>query len=88
MSFRDLPVEEPPGIEDIYQMDTSLAIDWPTEGLSWENGGPQGCDNGESLNQPSIEQRDVFRRTVEAVKALADRVAIHVYRDGEATFST
>ncbi|KNG90621.1 hypothetical protein ANOM_001347 [Aspergillus nomiae NRRL 13137] len=63
--LKDLPLEIPPGSEDIYRMDTSIA--WGSEDLVWHNGGPQGCVRATSDVQPSETERAGFRRAVDIV---------------------
>ncbi|GAB1200969.1 hypothetical protein APSETT444_010351 [Aspergillus pseudonomiae] len=63
--LKNLPMESPPGSEDIYRMDTSIALG--SEDLEWHNGGPQGCVGDTSYVQPSEEQRAGFRRAVDVV---------------------
>src|SRR5688572_18324991 len=39
--LKGLPVESPPGSEDIYGLDTSIM--WGSPDLEWMNAGPEGC---------------------------------------------
>ncbi|KAG8868670.1 hypothetical protein FRB97_002074 [Tulasnella sp. 331] len=66
--LRDLPTEEPPGSQDIYDMDTQ--IQWMDDKWQWCNGGPEGCGMGESFVIPTPEQKARFKEAVEIVKAL------------------
>ncbi|EPQ50307.1 hypothetical protein GLOTRDRAFT_82427 [Gloeophyllum trabeum ATCC 11539] len=66
--LKDLPTEQPPGSEDIYGLDTSIA--WGSADLEWCNGGPQGCGGGHSEVQPTDEQKAKFRRAVDIVNQL------------------
>jgi len=67
-----LPTELPPGCQDIYRLDTSLAVE--LDGRFWRNGGPAGCVHGQSKVQPTDAQRKTFAAAVKAVKAtLVDR---------------
>lgn len=66
--LKSIPTEQPPGSEDIYGLDTSIA--WGSEDLMWCNGGPQGCGGGSSQVQPSDEEKAKFARAVEIVKEL------------------
>lgn len=66
--LKSLPTESPPGSEDIYGLDTSIAFG--TEDLQWCNGGPQGCGGGKSFVQASVEQKAQFKRAVEIVNKL------------------
>ena len=69
--LKTLPVESPPGSEDIYGLDTSIA--WGSEDLQWCNGGPSGCGGGESFVKPTEEEKAKFKRAVEIVKELVDK---------------
>ncbi|KAG6835244.1 hypothetical protein H0H93_003580, partial [Arthromyces matolae] len=64
----ELPTEFPPGSEDIYGLDTSIA--WGSEDLEWVNGGPQGCGGGPSEVQATDEQKAKFKRAVDIVQEL------------------
>ena len=66
--LKSIPTESPPGSEDIYGMDTSIA--WGSEDLMWMNGGPSGCVAGTSEVQASDEDKAKFRRAVEIVNKL------------------
>ena len=66
--LKSLPTESPPGSEDIYGLDTSIAFG--TDDLQWCNGGPQGCGGGKSFVQASAEQKAQFKRAVEIVNKL------------------
>ena len=66
-----IPTEYPPGSEDIYGLDTSIA--WGSDDLQWMNGGPQGCGGGTSTVQPTQEEKDKFKRAVEIVKELVQK---------------
>lgn len=66
--FQTIPTEHPPGSEDIYGMDISIA--WGSEDLMWMNGGPQGCGGGKSQNQATDEDKAKFKRAVEIVQKL------------------
>ncbi|RDB24398.1 hypothetical protein Hypma_008372 [Hypsizygus marmoreus] len=66
--LKELPTEQPPGSEDIYGLDTSIA--WGSEDLQWNNAGPQGCGGGTSSVQATEEQKEKFRRAVEIVQEL------------------
>ncbi|GLB38851.1 hypothetical protein LshimejAT787_0600130 [Lyophyllum shimeji] len=66
--LKELPMEKPPGSEDIYGMNTSIA--WGSDDLEWCNGGPQGCGGGKSEVQPTEEQKAKFRRAVDIVEEL------------------
>ncbi|KAF8627137.1 hypothetical protein AX17_006354 [Amanita inopinata Kibby_2008] len=63
-----IPTESPPGSQDIYGLDTSIA--WMSEDLMWCNGGPQGCGGGTSTVQASDEEKAKFRRAVAIVNEL------------------
>ena len=66
--LKELPTEQPPGSQDIYGMDISIA--WGSDDLMWCNGGPQGCGGGESAVQATAEQKTKFKRAVEIVEQL------------------
>ncbi|KAL5529776.1 hypothetical protein ACEPAG_5763 [Sanghuangporus baumii] len=63
-----IPIESPPGSEDIYGLDTSIA--WQSNDIIWMNGGPSGCVRGISRVQPSEEEKAKFKRAVEIVTEL------------------
>ena len=66
--LKEIPTEFPPGSEDIYGLDTSIA--WGSEDLQWYNGGPSGCGGGHSETQASAEDKKKFKRAVEIVNEL------------------
>ncbi|KAI5119173.1 hypothetical protein M0805_000627 [Coniferiporia weirii] len=68
--LKRIPMESPPGSEDIYGMDTGIA--WASADLEWSNGGPAGCAGGpgSSTVQPTAEDKAGFARAVEIVKEL------------------
>lgn len=66
-----IPTESPPGSEDIYGLDTSIA--WFSQDLEWINGGPQGCSGGISAVQPTQEDKAKFKRAVEIVHELIQK---------------
>ena len=61
-------MESPPGSEDIYGQDTSIAFG--SEELQWHNGGPQGCGGGNSSEKATVEQKERFKRAVEIIEHL------------------
>lgn len=69
--LKSIPTEFPPGSEDIYGLDTSIAFGSPD--LEWMNGGPQGCGGGESQVQASEEDKTKFKRAVEIVTQLVEK---------------
>ena len=69
--LKKLPLESPPGSEDIYGMDVSIA--WGSEDLEWCNGGPEGCGGGVSMVQATEEEKRKFGRAVEIVEELVKR---------------
>ena len=74
MGAFDLPVEVPPGSEDLYGMDTSL---WLSDGRRrWHNGAPSGCVHGRSEVRPSDAQRQAFAAIVERILAFVDERAV------------
>ena len=64
-----LPVESPAGSQDIYGLDTSIAIH--VDGKFWRNGGPGGCVRRVSKVQPTKEQKESFRDVVALIKKSA-----------------
>lgn len=71
--LKTIPVESPPGIEDIYGLDTGIA--WGSENLQWANGGPGGCGTGESQVKATEEDKKKFKRAVEIVNELVKQDA-------------
>lgn len=68
--LKSIPTEKPPGSEDIYKMDTSIAFG--SDGFMWMNGGPSGCGGGTSEVQPTEGDKAQFKRAVEIVHKLVD----------------
>jgi hypothetical protein len=66
--LKELPTEQPPGSEDIYGMNTSIA--WQSEDLQWFNGGPAGCSGGYSSVKASEEHKAKFKRAITIVNEL------------------
>ena len=65
----DLPIEHPPGGEDIYGMDTSL---WLCDGERvWHNGAPPGCVHTTSDVRPDEEQAARFSAAVDLINTFA-----------------
>jgi hypothetical protein len=60
-----LPVEEPRGCEDIYALDTGVAV--KSGDRSWSNGAPGGCNHGTSKVQPTAAERAAFKKIVERI---------------------
>jgi len=71
--LKELPTESPPGSEDIYGLDTSIA--WGSDDLLWMNGAPDGCGGGTSSIQATEEQKAKFRRAVQIVTTLVEKEA-------------
>ena len=69
--LKKLPTESPPGSEDIYGLDTSIA--WGSDDLQWMNGAPGGCGGGTSSVRPTDEEKAKFRRAVEIVTTLVEK---------------
>ncbi|KAK2460733.1 hypothetical protein APHAL10511_007203 [Amanita phalloides] len=69
--LKDLPTEFPPGAEDIYGLDTSIA--WGSENLRWQNGGPEGCGSGQSAVKADDDHKVKFKRAVEIVNGLVNK---------------
>ncbi|KAH9919234.1 uncharacterized protein B0H18DRAFT_1086703 [Fomitopsis serialis] len=53
--LKSIPTEQPPGSEDIYGLDTSIAFG--SDDLMWMNGGPAGCGTGTSTVQATAEDK-------------------------------
>jgi len=70
--LKTLPTEAPPGSEDIYGLDTGIA--WASNDLEWMNGGPAGCGGGTSFVQATPEEKAKFKRAVDIVHELVDKV--------------
>ncbi|OCH87585.1 hypothetical protein OBBRIDRAFT_796071 [Obba rivulosa] len=66
--LKTIPTEYPPGSEDIYGMDTSIAFG--SADLMWMNGGPSGCGGGTSETQATDDDKKKFKRAVEIVNEL------------------
>ncbi|KAI8974034.1 hypothetical protein BD414DRAFT_189248 [Trametes punicea] len=66
--LKSIPTESPPGSEDIYGMDTSIAFG--CDDFMWMNGGPQGCGHGESTVKATEEDKAKFKRAVHIVEEL------------------
>ncbi len=60
-----LPVEDPKGCEDIYGLDTGVAV--KSGDRSWSNGAPAGCDHGTSKVRPTAAQLESFKKIVERI---------------------
>ncbi|KAG7451626.1 uncharacterized protein BT62DRAFT_927357 [Guyanagaster necrorhizus] len=71
--LKEIPRESPPGSEDIYGMDLSIA--WGSQDLMWQNGGPSGCSGGKSSVQATDEDKAKFKRAVEIVEKLVGEAA-------------
>lgn len=71
--LKTLPIESPPGSQDIYGMDTSIAF--AHGDFVWMNGGPQGCGSGVSQTQATAEDKAKFKRAVEIVNELVAKAA-------------
>ena len=69
--LKSLPTESPPGSEDIYGSDTSIA--WFSDDLEWCNGGPQGCGGGQSVVNASEEHKAKFKRAVSIINDLVTK---------------
>ena len=69
--LKSLPVESPPGSQDIYGLDTSIAF--ARDDFMWMNGGPQGCGGGISEIQATAEDKVKFKRAVEIVNELVNK---------------
>jgi hypothetical protein len=68
--LREIPVEDPPGSEDIYGLDIGLV--WGSDDLEWSNNAPEGCGGGVSEVQPTDVQRRKFKRAVEIIEEIVE----------------
>ncbi|EMD37220.1 hypothetical protein CERSUDRAFT_115115 [Gelatoporia subvermispora B] len=71
--LKTLPTEYPPGSEDIYGLDTSIAFG--SADLMWTNGGPSGCGGGSSQTQATDDDKKNFKRAVDIVKELVAKAS-------------
>ena len=71
--LQSIPTEQPPGSEDIYGLDTSIAFQ--SDDLVWMNGGPEGCGMGASTVLPTVEDKAKFARAVQIVQELIARAS-------------
>jgi hypothetical protein len=69
--LKSIPTEQPPGSEDIYGKDISIA--WGSEDLQWMNQAPSGCTVMASDVQPTEEDKKKFERAVEIVNSLVNK---------------
>ena len=69
----NLPVERPAGSEDIYRLDTSVAVRLGSK--HWRNGGPAGCVRGRSEVDASADERQQFANLVHRIHEVADSTA-------------
>ena len=69
--LKSIPIESPPGSEDIYGLDTGIA--WQSGDFMWVNGGPSGCVRGTSTVQATEEEKAKFKRAVEIVNELVSK---------------
>lgn len=69
--LKELPTEQPPGSEDIYGLDTSIAFG--SDDFEWMNGAPQGCGGGESFVKASDEEKVKFKRAVDIVNLIVKK---------------
>ncbi|CEG69077.1 hypothetical protein RMATCC62417_05218 [Rhizopus microsporus] len=69
-----LPTEQPPGSEDIYDLDTSIIF--ACDDFEWCNGGPGGCAQGQSSVQATEEQKEKFKELVELLKGVGQNFAV------------
>jgi len=66
--LKSIPVEKPPGSQDIYGLDTSIAF--LSADLEWYNGGPEGCGEGPSFVQAAPADKEKFKRAVAIIEEL------------------
>jgi len=69
--LKTLPTESPPGSQDIYGQDISIA--WGSQDLEWCNGGPSGVTGRPSTVQATAEEKAQFGRAVEIIRHLATK---------------
>lgn len=69
--LKKLPMESPPGSEDIYGLGISIA--WGSDDLMWCNSGPEGCGGGVSQVKASEEQKLEFKRAVEIIEQIVNK---------------
>lgn len=69
--LKTLPIEQPPGSEDIYGLNTSIM--WADDSWQWQNGGPAGCGGGYSTVHATEEEKEKFRRAVGIVNELVEK---------------
>ncbi|KAI9205926.1 uncharacterized protein BJ171DRAFT_500126 [Polychytrium aggregatum] len=72
-NFRALPREEPVGGEDIYHLDTQIAIETPD--FSWCNVANQGCNIVPSSVKPTDSQKQQFKAAAASLISLAEKYA-------------
>ncbi|KAL0089234.1 hypothetical protein F4703DRAFT_1926019 [Phycomyces blakesleeanus] len=70
----ELPLEEPTGSQDIYGQDVSIGFF--SNDFQWQNGGPEGCNQGESSVQATPEQKEKFKALVKLVVGLGEQHAL------------
>ncbi len=68
-----LPIEDPIASEDIYALDTGVAVE--SGARKWGNSAPGGCGQGKSKTQATRDQKAAFERIVERIKREADAKA-------------
>ena len=73
MEVAKLPREQPTGCQDIYGLDTSLAVRHGD--TFWRNGGPGGCVHGRSKVQATAAHKEMFRKATKLVTAFAEKHA-------------
>ena len=69
--LKTLPVESPPGSEDIYGRD--ISIFWGSDDLQWTNGGPGRGGTGKSETVASDKDKEQFDKAVAIVCELVKR---------------
>ena len=70
-TLKNLPVENPPGGEDIYGFDTSISISAP--GFAWENRANDGCAIRPSTIKPNPQQKLQFKALIDHLTQLGDQ---------------
>ncbi|KAI8330457.1 hypothetical protein BC941DRAFT_456746 [Chlamydoabsidia padenii] len=73
-ALAQLPIETPPGSEDIYGLDTSISF--MSDDFQWQNGGPEGCGGGISDVQASPEQKQAFQTLVQSLVGTGQQFAV------------
>ena len=74
LGLSTLPLEDPPGVEDIYGWAAGLRVLYGT--LDWENGGHRGCMLIRSRNKATDDDRQRHERIVSLIKSTVARLEL------------